>query len=287
MEETAGLAPPPFQNEPELQVSRRIERGVGSAFRVNGREARARDVQTLFADLASGARASSMVSQGRVAAIVSARPDERRAVLEEAAGITGLHARRHEAELKLRAAEANLARAEDLRGQMEAQLAGLKRQARQASRYRNLSGHVREAEAELLAIQRAAAGAGAGGGGGGAAPRARRGGGGGGGGDRGVGAARPRPRPHCRRCAARRRTRARRWSGTGWRRRAAPPRRRGRAPHWPRPRRGCGRSRAISATPSSLPATPPRPTRGSPRRTRRWPRPRRRCRSVSRWRRRG
>ncbi len=157
LEETAGRAPPPFQNEPELQVSRRIERGVGSAFSVNGREARARDVQTLFADLASGARASSMVSQGRVAAIVSARPDERRAVLEEAAGITGLHARRHEAELKLRAAEANLARAEDLRGQMEAQLAGLKRQARQASRYRNLSGHIREAEAELLAIQRAAA----------------------------------------------------------------------------------------------------------------------------------
>ena len=88
---------------------RRIERGGGSVYRVNGREARARDVQTLFADLASGARSSAMVSQGRVGAIVAARPDERRALLEEAAGITGLHARRHEAELKLRAAEANLA----------------------------------------------------------------------------------------------------------------------------------------------------------------------------------
>ncbi|HTW26579.1 MAG TPA: chromosome segregation protein SMC [Acetobacteraceae bacterium] len=147
--------PPPFHDQPELQVSRRIERGGGSLFRVNGRELRARDVQTLFADLASGARASGMVSQGRVAALINARPEERRAVLEEAAGITGLHARRHEAELKLRAAEANLARAEDLRGQLEAQLAGLRRQARQAARYRNLSGHIRGAEAELLALQRA------------------------------------------------------------------------------------------------------------------------------------
>ena len=88
-------------------------------YRVNGREVRARDVQTLFADLASGARASAMVSQGRVGALISAKPEERRAVLEEAAGISGLHARRHEAELKLREAETNLARAEDLRGQLE------------------------------------------------------------------------------------------------------------------------------------------------------------------------
>ncbi len=91
------------------------------------------------------------------AALVTAKPDERRILLEEAAGITGLHARRHEAELKLRAAEANLTRAEDLRGQLEAQLAALKRQARQASRYRNISGAIRAAEAELLAIQRAEA----------------------------------------------------------------------------------------------------------------------------------
>src|SRR5208282_5618783 len=127
------------------------------AYRINGREARARAVQTLFADLASGARASAMVSQGRVGALVGARPEDRRTVLEEAANITGLHARRHEAELKLRAAEANLARAEDLRAQLESQLGSLKRQARQASRYRNISGAIRSAEAELLAIQRAVA----------------------------------------------------------------------------------------------------------------------------------
>jgi chromosome segregation protein len=157
LDETAGAVPPPFHEQAELQVSRQIERGSGSTYRVNGQEVRARDVQTLFADLASGARASGMVSQGRVGALVAARPEERRAVLEEAAGITGLHARRHEAELKLRAAEANLARAEDLRGQLEAQLAGLKRQARQASRYRNISGAIRSAEAELLSIQRASA----------------------------------------------------------------------------------------------------------------------------------
>jgi len=153
--ETAGVVPPPFHEQSELQISRQIERGSGSTYRVNGQEVRARDVQTLFADIASGARASGIVSQGRVGALVAARPEDRRAVLEEAAGITGLHARRHEAELKLRAAEANLARAEDLRGQLETQLAGLKRQARQASRYRNISGAIRGAEAELLAIQRA------------------------------------------------------------------------------------------------------------------------------------
>jgi chromosome segregation protein len=157
LEETAGLAPPPFHEAADLEISRKIERGAGSSYRVNGKEARARDVQTLFADLASGARASAMVSQGRVGALVNARPDERRALLEEAAGITGLHARRHEAELKLRAAEQNLARAEDLKGQIEARLIDLKKQSRQASRYRNLSGAIRAVEAELLAIQRAVA----------------------------------------------------------------------------------------------------------------------------------
>ena len=155
LDETVGMVPPPFHEQSELQISRQIERGSGSTYRVNGQEVRARDVQTLFADMASGARASGIVSQGRVGALVGARPEERRAVLEEAAGITGLHARRHEAELKLRAAEANLARADDLRGQLETQVAGLKRQARQASRYRNLSGAIRGAEAELLSIQRA------------------------------------------------------------------------------------------------------------------------------------
>jgi chromosome segregation protein len=157
LDEAFGAAPPPFHEQSELEVIRRIERGSGSVYRVNGKEVRARDVQTLFADLATGAHASGMVSQGRVGTLVTAKPEDRRAVLEEAAGITGLHARRHEAELKLRAAEANLARAEDLRGQLEVQLGALKRQARQASRYRNISGAIRQAEAELLAIQRAAA----------------------------------------------------------------------------------------------------------------------------------
>ncbi|MDD2705787.1 MAG: chromosome segregation protein SMC, partial [Acidocella sp.] len=157
LEETQGLAPPPFHEAPDLEISRKIERGAGSSYRVNGKEARARDVQTLFADLASGARASAMVSQGRVGALVSARPDERRALLEEAAGITGLHARRHEAELKLKAAEQNLLRADDLKGQVEARLTELKKQARQASRYKGLSGNIRAAEAELLSIQRALA----------------------------------------------------------------------------------------------------------------------------------
>ncbi|HEY0181652.1 MAG TPA: AAA family ATPase, partial [Rhodopila sp.] len=155
LDEAAGRAPPPFHEQPELEIVRRIERGSGSAYRINGKEARARDVQTLFADLASGSRASAMVSQGRVGALVGAKPEDRRAVLEEAANITGLHARRHEAELKLRAAEANLARAEDLRAQLESQLGSLKRQARQASRYRNISVAIRAAEAELLSLQRA------------------------------------------------------------------------------------------------------------------------------------
>jgi chromosome segregation protein len=155
LDEAVGRAPPPFHEQPELEIVRRIERGSGSAYRINGREARARDVQTLFADLASGSRASAMVSQGRVGALVGAKPEDRRSVLEEAANITGLHARRHEAELKLRAAEANLSRAEDLRAQLESQLGNLKRQARQASRYRNISGAIRAAEAELLSLQRA------------------------------------------------------------------------------------------------------------------------------------
>ncbi len=160
VDDATGIAPPPFHDAPDLEITRRIERGSGSGYRVNGREARARDVQTLFADLASGARSSAMVSQGRVGAIVAARPEERRALLEEAAGITGLHARRHEAELKLKAAEANLDRAEDLRTQLEGQLESLKRQAQQAARYRTVSRNIRAAEAEFLALQRARAEAG-------------------------------------------------------------------------------------------------------------------------------
>jgi chromosome segregation protein len=160
LERTADHAlPAPFDADSELQLTRRIERGAGSAYRGNGRDMRARDVQTMFADLASGARSSAMVSQGRVSAIVNAKPEDRRQILEEAAGITGLHARRHEAELKLRAAEQNLSKAEDLRGQLETTRDGLRKQARQAARYRNISGLVRDAEAELLAVQHALANA--------------------------------------------------------------------------------------------------------------------------------
>ena len=155
LEETLGTAPPPFGDQAALSISRKLERGGGSSYRVNGKDARARDVQTLFADLASGARASAMVSQGRVGTLVSARPEDRRMVLEEAAGITGLHARRREAEIKLRAAEANLARADDTRAQLDQQLGTLKRQARQANRFRNISDLLRQADSELLSIQRA------------------------------------------------------------------------------------------------------------------------------------
>jgi len=143
----------------EIEVHRRIERGHGSTYRVNGREWRARDVQLLFADSATGARSTAMVSQGRVATIVNARPEDRRTLLEEAAGITGLHARRHEAELKLRAAEANLARADDILGTLEAQLATLKKQARQATRYRTIATQIREAEEALYAARLARAAA--------------------------------------------------------------------------------------------------------------------------------
>ncbi len=149
--------PAPFAGAAELQVVRRIERGVGSEYRVNGRETRARDVQTLFADLASGARSSAMVSQGRVAAVIAARPEERRLVLEEAAGITGLHARRSEAEGKLRAAEQNLERAEEQRAQLERQLSALRRQAEAAGEYRAAAAAAQEAEAALLSLSRARA----------------------------------------------------------------------------------------------------------------------------------
>lgn len=137
----------------EVEIARRIERGQGSDYRVSGRSVRARDVQTLFADAAVGAQSPALVSQGRVSALINAKPTERRQVLEDAAGISGLHARRHEAELKLRAAEANLERLLDVLGTMQAQLANLKKQARQAIRYRELSDEIRRADAVVLALQ--------------------------------------------------------------------------------------------------------------------------------------
>jgi chromosome segregation protein len=145
---------PAMFNEHELlEVRRRIDRGAGSSYEVNGREARARDVQLLFADSSTGAHSTAMVSQGRVGALINAKPTDRRALLEEAAGITGLHSRRHEAELRLRAAEANLARLDDVIITLEGQLLALKKQARQAVRYRNIAGQLRRAEAALLHLQ--------------------------------------------------------------------------------------------------------------------------------------
>ncbi len=145
---------PAIYNEHELlEVRRRIDRGSGSSYEVNGREARARDVQLLFADSATGAHSTALVSQGRIGALINAKPTDRRALLEEAAGITGLHSRRHEAELRLRAAEANLARLDDVIVTLESQLLTLKKQARQAVRYRNIAGQLRRAEAVLLHLQ--------------------------------------------------------------------------------------------------------------------------------------
>ncbi len=147
IDNTERDAPAAFNDSALIEVSRRIERDAGSAYRVNGMDVRARDVQLLFADMASGAHSPSMVSQGRVGALISAKPQDRRAIMEEAAGITGLHSRRHEAELRLSAAESNIQRLDDIMHEIEVQYNMLKRQSRQATRYKNLSGLIRAAEA--------------------------------------------------------------------------------------------------------------------------------------------
>src|ERR671935_812808 len=150
-------APAQFNEHEVLDVSRRIERDEGSTYRINGREVRARDVHILFADASTGSRSPALVHQGRIGEIIQAKPEQRRRVLEEAAGISGLHARRHEAELRLRAAEQNLARLEDVIGQLAGQMDALKRQARQAVRYRTVSQQVRTAEAMLFHLRWTAA----------------------------------------------------------------------------------------------------------------------------------
>lgn len=150
-------APAALNNADVLEVTRRIEREAGSVYRVNGREVRARDVQLLFADASTGAHSPAMVRQGQIGELIAAKPTARRALLEEAAGISGLHSRRHEAELRLRAAEANLERVDDIIAQVETQLETLKRQARLATRYRSLSGDIRRAEATLYHIRWVAA----------------------------------------------------------------------------------------------------------------------------------
>ncbi|UHC18538.1 AAA family ATPase [Methylobacterium currus] len=148
----ARTAPAAFNAADLLEVSRRIDRGAGSTYRVNGREVRARDVQLMFADAATGARSPAMVRQGQVAELIAAKPQARRRILEDAAGIGGLHARRHEAELRLRAAEENLSRVEDVLTAITAGVESLRRQARSAQRYRAIAAEIRRHEALLLLI---------------------------------------------------------------------------------------------------------------------------------------
>jgi len=142
-------APAQFANDPVLEVVRRIDRGAGSTYRVNGREQRARDVQLLFADASTGANSPALVRQGQISELIAARPQNRRMILEEAAGVSGLHTRRHEAELRLRAAEANLARLDDVARELEQALGRLRREARQAEKYKRLAAEIRALQGAL------------------------------------------------------------------------------------------------------------------------------------------
>jgi chromosome segregation protein len=146
-------APAAVNDRELLEISRRIEREAGSVYRINGRDVRARDVQLLFADAATGARSPALVHQGKIGEIIQAKPEQRRRVLEDAAGVAGLHARRHEAELRLKAAETNLTRVEDVIGQLTGQIEGLRKQARQAIRFREVAAKVRKAEATLFHLR--------------------------------------------------------------------------------------------------------------------------------------
>ena len=144
------LAPAGFNDLDTLEIVRRITRDVGSAYKTNGKDVRARDVQMLFADASTGAHSPALVRQGQIAELINAKPKNRRRILEEAAGISGLYQRRHEAELKLKGAEQNLTRVDDVIDQLAAQLAQLARQARQAARYREIGEGLRQAEGQLL-----------------------------------------------------------------------------------------------------------------------------------------
>ncbi|PCH75791.1 MAG: chromosome segregation protein, partial [Erythrobacteraceae bacterium] len=134
----------------EMEVVRRIERGAGSAYRLNGSDVRAKDVALIFADAATGAHSPALVSQGKIAQVIAAKPTERRQMLEEAAGIAGLHVRRRDAESKLRQTETNLERLEDIMAGLDSQIASLRRQAKQAERYKKLSDEIKSAEARLV-----------------------------------------------------------------------------------------------------------------------------------------
>ncbi len=146
LDNTHRTAPQPYNTGDEIEISRKIERDQGSSYKINGKAVRARDVQMLFADTVTGANSPALVSQGRITQIINAKPLDRRIILEESAGISGLYVRRHEAELRLKAADTNLLRVEDVLGSMESRLSTLKRQARQAARYRNLSTQIRQME---------------------------------------------------------------------------------------------------------------------------------------------
>ena len=145
--------PVQFRDLDEISVRRKIEKDKGSKFYINNKEVRARDAQMFFADLSTGAHSPSMISQGRIGALVTAKPTDRRAILEEAAGISGLHVRRHEAELRLGAAENNLKRADELRRQQEKQLANLQKQAEEATKYKNMSDEIKKIEAGLYYLK--------------------------------------------------------------------------------------------------------------------------------------
>ena len=145
--------PVQFRELDEVNVRRKIEKDKGSKFYINDKEVRARDAQMFFADLSTGAHSPSMISQGRIGALVTAKPTDRRAILEEAAGISGLHVRRHEAELRLSAAENNLKRADELRKQQERQLSNLQKQAEEATKYKNISDEIKKIEAGLYYLK--------------------------------------------------------------------------------------------------------------------------------------
>ena len=143
-------APVDFNKTDDIEITRKVERGKGSSYYLNGRPVRAKDVQLLFADTATGSRSAGMVSQGRIGAIVGAKPEDRRTLLEEAANIKGLHQRRHEAELRLKNAETNLERLADIAAQLDEQRAQLAKQARQAARYKSVADRIRKAESALF-----------------------------------------------------------------------------------------------------------------------------------------
>ena len=153
VENKSNEGPVQYRELEEISVRRKIEKDKGSKFYINNKEVRARDVQMFFADLSTGAHSPSMISQGRIGALVTAKPTDRRAILEEAAGISGLHVRRHEAELRLGAAENNLKRADELRRQQEKQLANLQKQAEEATKYKLITDEIKKIEAGLYYLK--------------------------------------------------------------------------------------------------------------------------------------